>query len=279
MKKLYISDLDGTLLGTDSKVSDKSARIISELSRRGVAITVATARTPATVDVLLNDVETDIPAIVMTGAALWDRKTHRYIDPILLPSDVSVQAVEAFGAEGINPFVYILGDTGKLEVCHASTLNRCEDAFYQPRRRLAGKRFILDDSDIRLATPPAETILIFATGDAPKIEAVAERLKAIGSLSVSCYRDIFDRSTANIEVFGAGVSKAAAIKRLATLIGADRVTVYGDNLNDLSMFEVADESVAVANAVDEVRSKADRIIGANSDDAVAADILRQEPDK
>lgn len=117
MKKLYISDLDGTLLGTDSKVSDKSARIISELSRRGVAITVATARTPATVDVLLNDVETDIPAIVMTGAALWDRKTHRYIAPVLLPTDVSARAVEAFGAEGVNPFVYILGNTGKLEVC------------------------------------------------------------------------------------------------------------------------------------------------------------------
>ena len=39
-----------------------------------------------------------------------------------------------------------------------------------------------------------------------------------------------------LKSFAAGVSKAAAIGKLARQIGADTVTVYGDNLNDLSMF-------------------------------------------
>ena len=67
MKTLYVSDMDGTLLGTDSRVSCETAEIVSGLSRCGTAITVATARTPATVDVLLEDTYTSIPAIVMTG--------------------------------------------------------------------------------------------------------------------------------------------------------------------------------------------------------------------
>ena len=75
-----------------------------------------------------------------------------------------------------------------------------------------------------------------------------------------------------MEVFAVGVSKAAAIRRLAGRIGADRVTVYGDNLNDLPMFAVADEAVAVANAMPGVGEKADRRIGANYEDAVALDI-------
>ena len=85
-------------------------------------------------------------------------------------------------------------------------------------------------------------------------------------------RDIFNQEVAYMEVFAVGVSKAAAIRRLAGRIGADRVTVYGDNLNDLPMFAVADEAVAVANAMPGVGEKADRRIGANYEDAVALDI-------
>ena len=78
MKTLYVSDMDGTLLGADSRVSPRSAEIISRLSRRGALITVATARTPATVVPLLADTYTSIPAIVMTGAAMWNRDTASY---------------------------------------------------------------------------------------------------------------------------------------------------------------------------------------------------------
>lgn len=81
---LYITDLDGTLLGPDSRVSGESARIITDLSRRGALITVATARTPATVEPLLHDTLTTIPAIVLTGASMWDRSRRVYLDPMTL---------------------------------------------------------------------------------------------------------------------------------------------------------------------------------------------------
>ena len=77
MKHLFVSDMDGTLLGSDSRVSPVSADIISRLSRSGVPITVATARTPASVEVLLADTLISVPAIVMTGAALWDCASGR----------------------------------------------------------------------------------------------------------------------------------------------------------------------------------------------------------
>ena len=46
-------------------------------------------------------------------------------------------------------------------------------------------------------------------------------------------------------------------------------TVFGDNRNDLALFAAADEAIAVANAVPELRAAADRVIGANDDDGVA----------
>ena len=72
-----------------------------------------------------------------------------------------------------------------------------------------------------------------------------------------------------LEIFAPGVSKAAAVDRLRTLTGADEVTVFGDNLNDLPMMAVADRAIAVGNALEAVRDAADEIIGANSTDSVA----------
>lgn len=272
-RHLFVSDMDGTLLGPDSRVSAESARIISELSRRGVPVTVATARTPATVGELLAGTETIVPAIVMTGAALWDRSTERYLNPVFPDASLLPEVMGAFAAEGVNPFVYVLDGASALNVYHVAEMNRREEAFYEERRNLRRKRFVFGDSPELGGV--AGTILIFGIGEAAKVEAVAERLRQTEGLSVSCYRDIFNHDVALIEVFGAGVSKAKAIRWLADRTGAEKVTVYGDNLNDLPMFEVADEAVAVANAFPEVIARADRVIGRNSEDAVARDVAEQ----
>ena len=129
MRHLYVTDMDGTLLGTDSRVSEESAAIISELSRRGVPVTVATARTPATVEVLLSGIFTNIPAIVMTGAALWDRNARRYIHPMLLDTGVAEMVIGAFSEFGLTQFVYVLGESGRLDVYHRGDMNRWEDNF------------------------------------------------------------------------------------------------------------------------------------------------------
>ena len=76
-----------------------------------------------------------------------------------------------------------------------------------------------------------------------------------------------------LEVVAQGVSKAAAVRAMAERTGAEWVTVFGDNLNDLPMMEVADEAVAVANAMPEVIERADTVIGPNSEESVARYIL------
>ena len=50
---------------------------------------------------------------------------------------------------------------------------------------------------------------------------------------------------------------------------AGDVIVYGDNLNDISMFEIADTAIAVDNALPAAKEAADAVIGLNTTDAVA----------
>lgn len=266
---LYISDLDGTLLGTDSRISPRSNELINDLTDRGVLVTVATARTPATVVPLMAQTRTLPPAIVMTGAALWDRRADRFTDAHFLPAaDVSA-ALRLCEAEGVNPFVYLMADDGRtLDVYHAArTLNRAERSFYEERMNLTLKRFHLGTP-----APPRALeagILFYAMGDAESICRAAEALRTHTGSEICCYPDIFNPEVYNLEMFPPGVTKAAAVLRLKERLGAGRMVVFGDSLNDLPMLAVADVAVAVGNALPEVKAAADVVIEPNYTDSVA----------
>ena len=142
MKQLFVTDLDGTLLSTDSRVSPESAHIISELTRQGALITVATARTPATVEPLLRNTQTIPPAIVMTGAALWDRKARRYIRPRLMTPEMAAEATAACRENGLNPMTYTIGRDNRLHVYIHGALSKKEQKFIDERTGLDRKSVV-----------------------------------------------------------------------------------------------------------------------------------------
>lgn len=270
MKHLFITDLDGTLLNRESRVSDRSAAIISRLSRQGAMISVATARTPATVEPLLSHTLTTPPAIVMTGAAMWDRRTLQYINPRFISNESAAQIHEACRSHGITPFIYTIQPSGIIHTYYSGIPSPKEQKFINERDHLKLKRMIVNrhPGADGPATYP-DTILIFGLGDAGKIGRLADRLRASGICSVSSYPDIFNPSVSYIEIFAPGVSKASAVAELKQAMNAECLTVFGDNLNDLPMMAVADVAVAVENALPEVKQAADIVIGTNRSDAVA----------
>lgn len=267
-KTLYVTDMDGTLLGPDSRVDKESATIISDLTRQGALVTVATARTPATVEPLLADTATALPAIVMTGAAVWLRDLRRYDDVCYLAPEACDTVGGLFRSHDVEPFIYTVGDDGVLEVFRNGALSSKDRRFVDERARLGLKRFCFDDIRASGCVMPC-TILYFAMGALDRINRLAADLEATGCCAVSCYVDIFGNDTGILEVFAPGVSKAAAIGRLRHRTGAGRLVVFGDNLNDLPMMAMADVAVAVENAVPQVKEAADVIIGPNTRPSVA----------
>lgn len=268
MTTLYVSDMDGTLLNRESRVSERSASIISELSRRGALITVATARTPATVEPLLAGTYTSIPAIVMTGSALWDRENRRYIDPRFIDSDTAALIVSIARSHGVDPFIYTLGDDGVLDVYKRTPLSDTDRRFIEERSHLELKRFLIDDSRDR-SLADKKVMLMFAGGPKDLISEVAAEVRRCADCSPGSYLDIFDPAVGYLDIYSRGTDKADAVRRLAAHVGAGRMVVFGDNLNDIPMMRSADLAVAVENALPEVKEVAHKVIGSNVDDAVA----------
>lgn len=267
-KTLYVSDLDGTLLNEQSVVSEESENLLNDLVvNHGAMFTVATARTPATVEPLLSGIKTSLPFIVMNGAAMWDAYTHKYVNAVSMRENAVQHICAIYERHGLHPFIYRNHD-GVLRAYHNSDLLDTEKEFMKARMNTPYKNFVIG-ADPYTATGD-DALIIFSMNRYDRLQQVNNDIIASKiPCHTVCYHDIFNYEDGILEVYAPGVTKASALTRLKKQVGANRLVVFGDNLNDMEMMRIADHSIAVENAVEDVKKIADEVIGKNTDDGVA----------
>ncbi|MCM1475476.1 MAG: HAD-IIB family hydrolase [Muribaculaceae bacterium] len=273
-KTLYVSDLDGTLLGNDSLVSPRSVALLNEAIACGALFSVATARTPATVGPLMQEIDLKIPTVVMTGVALWDSNANHYLDVQYMQPDIPGKLLEIYRNHRVPTFLYTLEDH-RIQMYHQGELTDLEREFLEARAHTPYKRVRIDQaghSDIPDTLD--NTLLFYAMYPTKQALKVYEETRLIPEINPLFYHDIYGPEIALLEAFPEGATKAKAVRRLADRVGADRIVAFGDNLNDIPMLKIADVAVAVENAVEEVKDVADIIIGENTADAVPEFILK-----
>lgn len=266
-KTLYVSDMDGTLMDADSRLSERTVNILNDLiSNRGLLFTVATARTTATVVPLMQAVHATLPFIILSGAALWNPVQRRIEQVQAIPTDEVTQACAIFERHGVRPFVY-RQHGNVIHTHHYGTLSQVEHEFVEARRHTPYKHFLLDDANYH--TNDDATMLIFAMSHGNALEQIYHEVRQQVNCSPILYYDNNDKHLALLEVYAQGCNKAAAARHVAQQVGAVRMVAFGDNNNDLPMLQAADHGVAVANAVPTLLTAADEVIGPNTDDSVA----------
>ena len=269
---LYVTDLDGTLLNGNSQLSEESAFLLNQAISLGANITVATARTPATVSILLKDVDLKLPAIVMTGAALWDKHYHKYENVQFIEPKTVGKLKKIYCNENLPVFIYTLKEN-IIEILHIGELSEIEKNFIEERAQSQFKRFNSFCSESDVSDTLDNVMLFYAMQPSNDVRRTYNRIKNISEINPVFYHDIFGPETGILEVFSRTTSKARAIKYLSNKFGFKRIIVFGDNINDLPMMQIATHSIAVGNAIDEVKNAADEVIGTNSENAVANWIL------
>ena len=65
MRRLFVSDLDGTLLNSEAQLSDETVAIINEGLERGMDFTISTARTPTTALKIIEKLSLRLPVMMM----------------------------------------------------------------------------------------------------------------------------------------------------------------------------------------------------------------------
>jgi len=270
MKTLYVSDLDGTLLQPDARLSSTTVSLLNKAIGDGQLFTVATARTPATVAPILSDVDMRLPAIVITGAAMWSKHSGRYSDVRYIDVETVRELLRVYRETGTRSFLFTL-DHDMIDIYHLNgKLLPLQRQFMEERLHSPWKRFHIDPVGKEILPQDISRTILFYTMLPDAISySTYNQIKDIPGVKAQYYHDIYGPEIGILEAFCAGATKADAVRVLARRVNADRVVCFGDNINDLPMMEVADLAVAVENALPEVKEAADIIIGPNTADSVA----------
>ena len=261
MKTLYVTDLDGTLLRSDQKTSAYTNQVINNLVENGMLFSYATARSYLTSHKVTKGLNASFPLIVYNGAMVIDNKNGTFLIKNFFGSKIK-SIVEDLIEHDIYPIVY-------------SFIDGEEKFSYIPERCSVGMQMFVESRRDDTRNHPVLHKEDLTAGEGFYITCIdsTEKLKPLYEKYSELYHCVFQEDIYTkhqwLEIMPKAASKANAIRQLKEFLHCDKVIVFGDGKNDIDMFEAADESYAVSNAVDELKEIATGVIGSNNDDAVA----------
>ncbi|HQB81619.1 MAG TPA: HAD family hydrolase [Bacillota bacterium] len=240
--KMVVTDLDGTLLRTDKTVSSYTIKTMEDVKSLGVKLVFATGRGNSTghlVDHQLFDGRVHLNG---ANAFIGDRLVYDRT----IPSPVFAPLLRELSGHGLNVVAEIDGvhfsnfDVGTMwQGLDYVVVNDFDDQMGS-----AGKLYALIDY-------PGQVDLIRSQISDPLYLTVTRDRMAM--------------------IMHKEARKSRGILEIAKTYGIDRdeIVAFGDDDNDVDMLIFAGRGVAMANAIDPVRERADEICDTNDRDGVA----------
>lgn len=271
MKKIYITDLDHTFLRTDLSLSDYTKKIWNSYAHSSI-LSIATARTYMKTAQFLEGVELNAPMILLDGAliATIDKKI---IDTKFISKDIGDMIIDEGWKFGIYPFLLSLADSTNLTEAflYDKVLNK-----YQAEvlTRYSSSDNLKECDGIGAME---ENFKIVYMGEEEQLRELHEHLENIFGdnlkyiLAPETYTGCYF-----LTILHANADKSHGIQTVSEYVGFDleKLTVFGDNFNDMGMFSLAGTSVAMLNAQPEVKDMADIVLKYNNDEDGVAKYLQ-----
>jgi Cof subfamily protein (haloacid dehalogenase superfamily) len=265
-RPIFITDLDHTFLRSDLTISDFSAQIWNKKAESSI-MTIATARSFQKSQELLKKIHINAPMILLDGTVVITQE-RKLIDLKTINKELGDAIVDVGSRFNIDPFIIGVKD---------KALN---EAFLYPGKLNDYQRDVLQGykDDPRLLFNPEnrtmeQNLKIVYFGYEEQLRALYEELKKVFGHTIE--------AKLSPEKYGGGYfltllhpegDKAHAMHKVMEYLERDNgeITVFGDSVNDIGMFKLAGTSIAVSNALDEVKAVADLVLPhSNDDDAVA----------
>ena len=263
-KTLYVIDLDGTLMRGDKSVSERSISIINKLIEEGMNFTVASARSVSSLQHIVKPLDISIPLVVRNGTAL------------AAPGTLEIMEKAVFTKEEVSSIREILTDLpvyGFTSIWHGGEM---EKVFYAGEHSLGIKKYLEEhegEKGLKIVSDidelwAGDVGYITMIDDRDVLRPVYEKVKDSSGWEAVFQQDSYDEEYW-LEICPENSTKAKAIVRLKEKLGLEKIVVFGDSVNDIPMFQVADEAYAVENALPELKKYATAVIGSNEEDGVA----------
>lgn len=241
--KLVVSDVDGTLVTRDKRLTERTRAAIAALQDRGVAFTIISARPPLGVHKLVERLDLAGPVGAVNGGALIRKDLtiveRKFVDPAAAQASVNFLRSRGIDAWLFTETEWFLRDPNGAHVDHEA-------------KTLAMDFVVVDDFSEDAYGHVLK--IVGASHDHPYLARCETELQALLGGTASATRS----QAYYLDVTNPEAIKGNGLAGLARLLGleTDSAMALGDGINDITMLQRAGFSVAMANGSDPVRAAA-----------------------
>lgn len=270
--KLVALDLDGTLFNNSSRISKRNLTAIRSITDKGIHVVISTGRPFEGIP--FDQIKgTGINyAITANGSGIYEISTGKclyenamdeeLVTPILnflLTRDIHMDAF--IGGKGYTP-VQCVETAQKLTVPSS-----IKNYIITTRTRLDNILQFIHENQLKVQKM---TLNFYPAADGTLIDRETVRKFLVSNPSITTVCGGYN----NLEFTRADANKGVGLRKLAEILGVnpDATMAIGDTENDLAIIEAAGIGVAMGNATDAVKARADYVTTTNTKDGVAAAI-------
>lgn len=270
--KLVALDLDGTLFDNSSRISERNLTAIRSITDKGIHVVISTGRPFEGIP--FDQIKgTGINyAITANGSGIYEISTGKclyenamdeeLVTPILnflLTRDIHMDAF--IGGKGYTP-VQCVETAQKLTVPSS-----IKNYIITTRTRLDNILQFIHENQLKVQKM---TLNFYPAADGTLIDRETVRKFLVSNPSITTVCGGYN----NLEFTRADANKGVGLRKLAEILGVnpDATMAIGDTENDLAIIEAAGIGVAMGNATDAIKARADYVTTTNTKDGVAAAI-------
>ncbi|MDO7905221.1 HAD family hydrolase [Paenibacillus sp. JX-17] len=247
---LIIIDLDGTLLSSTKEISNRNKQAILDCAERGMKFIFATARPPRAVKLFMKEELLKIGSFIYYNGAYMECRHTGIIKHLPIEAEVTAEILDYCLA--YNPDLDL-----SLEVKDEWLSLREYDA--ETLMRVKGKPVVKSREELG----GLEASKILFSGDVDMV-SFQERFNRKVNILVTDQAKLVQISSLQ-----ASKERAAAVLGEAMNISLGNTMVFGDDWNDIGLFETCGWPVAMGNAIDELKLRSKEITATNDHDGVA----------
>lgn len=259
--KIILSDIDGTFLTDDKKVTDLTAQAAKSLVAKGLQLVLVSARMPEAIYPITDGIDLPRMPVISYGGGFVLTEDEKILHDKKMPLDDTKNILAAFNRWQDISINYYSGRRWYVNaidenIQHEMDITQATAEIADFDKLLAEK--ILPNKFMIICAPPTCKEMESELGKMfPRLNVVR---------SAPYLLEIMDKS----------VSKAVGIEILLKhyKISVDEAVAFGDNYNDLEMLEYIPRSVAMKNAPDKVKKIASEVTDSNADSGIYTYLLK-----
>jgi hypothetical protein len=257
---LVISDVDGTLVTSQKRLTERTRQAVTALHAHGIGFTIVSSRPVFGLRMLIDTLEIRLPVAAFNGGALADPSLavlkECRLDAALAREIIAFLETRRLGVWLFTSDEWLTRDQGGAHVSH-------ETITVQQRPNVVET---FDGALDRVGK------IVGVSDDFAQLEAIEREARASFGMRATAMRS----QPYYLDFVAPGIDKGVAVRELTEAIGTPlaQTVALGDMENDVPMFRQAGFSIAMGNASDAVKREARAATLSNNEDGFAAAVER-----